>query len=152
MTMGVPRAIDPLARQLALTAIVRPAAKALLKPCGSRRTWRAPRCLTIEEVPASKLAEAVANSDDLAGHWQLSLDRLQAIITEWPAELRGVRNRFDRPPQTPARARATLVGGAAPRFYHRRGHYYRRACVTALCAVCRMADGGVIYPRWLWPM
>ncbi|MEO6579696.1 MAG: double-strand break repair protein AddB, partial [Sphingomicrobium sp.] len=84
----VPPAIDPLARQLALATIVRrggeSAAEAMRLAADLARTLDA---LTIEEVPASKLTEAVATTDDLAGHWQLSLDRLQAIISAWPAEL-----------------------------------------------------------------
>ena len=67
----IPPAIDPLARQLALAAIVRrggdSAAEAMRLAADLARTLDA---LTIEEVPASKLAEAVAATDDLAGHWQ----------------------------------------------------------------------------------
>ena len=82
------RAIDPLARQLALAAIVRrggeSAAEAMRLAAELARTLDA---LTIEEVPASKLADAAAEAPELAGHWQVSLDRLQAIIGAWPAEL-----------------------------------------------------------------
>ena len=95
----IPPAIDPLARQLALAAIVRRggegAAEAMRLAADLARTLDA---LTIEEVPASKLAEAVAEAPDLARHWQLSLDRLQAIIDIWPAELarRGAIDLTDR--------------------------------------------------------
>src|SRR5204862_138513 len=85
----VPPAIDPLARQLALAAIVRRggegAAEAMRLAADLARTLDA---LTIEEVPASRLAKLAFETEDLAGHWQKSLDRLQAIIAGWPEELR----------------------------------------------------------------
>lgn len=95
----VPRAIDPLARQLALAAIVRRggegAAEAMRLASDLARTLDA---LTIEEVSASRLGSMDLETEDLAAHWQKSLDRLQAIIAAWPAELarRGAIDLTDR--------------------------------------------------------
>ena len=96
---AVPRAIEPLARQLALASLVRRGgegtAEAMRLAADLARTLDA---LTIEEVPASKLTEAGMEQADLPGHWQMSLDRLEAIIHAWPLELdrRGVIDLTDR--------------------------------------------------------
>jgi ATP-dependent helicase/nuclease subunit B len=106
--------------------------------------------LTIEEVPASKLQEAaLEGGEDIARHWQLSLDRLQAIITAWPAELarRGAIDLTDRrnrllhatarrwsrqPP--PGCTVAAGITTAAP------------AVIALLRAISRLPDGAVVLP------
>ena len=146
----VPPAIEPLARELALAQIVRSqsdgAAEALRIAADLARTLDA---LTIEEVPASRLAEIAADDPELARHWQVSLERLRAIIDLWPEELRrrGVidlaerRNRLlratarrwrEQPP--PGFTVAAGITTAAP------------AVAAVLSAVARMAEGAVVLP------
>ena len=85
----VPPAIEPLQRLLALAELVRDdsvgSAEALRLAADLGRTLDA---LLVEEIEPAKLSEAVTESDDLARHWQVSLDRLQAIASEWPKRLR----------------------------------------------------------------
>ena len=146
----VPPAIEPLARELALAQIVRGqsdgSAEALRIAAELARTLDA---LTIEEVPASRLADVAADDPDLAQHWQVSLERLRSIIDLWPEELRrrGVidlaerRNRLlratarrwrDQPPLG-----FTIAAGittAAP------------AVAAVLAAVARLPEGAVVLP------
>ena len=85
---AVPPAIDPLARLLALAEIVRgegvSGAEALRLAADLARTLDA---LQVEEVDPRRLAEAAADAPELAAHWQVSLDRLRAIIDVWPRRL-----------------------------------------------------------------
>jgi ATP-dependent helicase/nuclease subunit B len=95
----VPPAIDPMARELALAVLVRAqsegAAEALRIAADLARTLDA---LAIEEVPAANLRDIAADDPELARHWQVSLERLRAIIELWPAELkrRGVIDLAER--------------------------------------------------------
>ena len=146
----VPPAIDPLARQLALAAIVRrggeSAAEAMRLAADLARTLDA---LTIEEVPASRLAEAVATADDLAGHWRKSLDRLQAIITAWPAELarRGAIDLTDRRNLLLRATARRWSNSPLPGFTIAAGITTAAPAVAALLrTVSRMPDGAVILP------
>ena len=148
--LPVPRAIDPLARQLALAGIVRRggegAAEAIRLAADLARTLDA---LTIEEVPATKLAEVALDAPELAGHWQLSLDRLQAIISLWPIELarRGVIDLTDR--------RNRLLRATAERWSVRppSGFTIAAGITTAAPAVAallrsisRLPEGAVVLP------
>ena len=85
---SVPPAIDPLARLLALAEIVRTdgtsGAEALRLAEDLARTLDS---LQIEEVDPRRLNDAAADAGDLAAHWQVSLDRLRAIIDIWPRRL-----------------------------------------------------------------
>ena len=89
LSEAVPPAVDPLQRLLALAALVRgegePAIEALRLGSDLARTLDA---LLVEEVEPGALAEAAADAPELAGHWQLSLDRLQAILELWPKRLK----------------------------------------------------------------
>ena len=84
----VPPAVEPLARLLALTELVAGdgtgTAEAVRLAADLARTLDA---LLIEDVPPAKLAEAAADAPELARHWQLSLDRLRAILDRWPKQL-----------------------------------------------------------------
>ena len=84
----VPAAVDPLARLLSLSGLVRAsgesAAEAMRLAADLARTIDA---LLIEEVPVAKLAEAAADAPDLAIHWQRSLEKLQVILKAWPERL-----------------------------------------------------------------
>jgi ATP-dependent helicase/nuclease subunit B len=85
----VPPAVDPLQRLLALAELVRGddegAVEAVRMASELARTLDA---LLIEEVEPGKLAEAALDAPELARHWQISLDRLRAILTLWPERLR----------------------------------------------------------------
>lgn len=147
---SVPPAIEPLARQLAIAALVRGsgegAAEALRLADDLVRTLDA---LTIEEVPASRLKSIAADDHDLAGHWQVSLKRLRAIIDLWPEELkrRGLidlaerRNRLLR-----ATARRWSVQ-PLPGFTVAAGITTAAPAVAALLAtIARKPDGSVVLP------
>ncbi len=146
----VPPAIEPLARKLALAALVRNqgqgTAESLRVAADLARTLDA---LTVEEVPASRLADIAFDDPGLASHWQISLERLRAIIEQWPVELkrRGLidlaerRNRLlratarrwqDRPP--PGFTVAAGITTAAP------------AVAALLASVARMPKGMVVLP------
>jgi len=85
----IPPAVNPLQRLLALAQLVRndgeSAAEALRMAGDLARTLDA---LLIEEIEPSTLADAAADAPELAGHWQVSLDRLRAIVEQWPARLK----------------------------------------------------------------
>ena len=86
---AIPPAIDPLARLLALARLIETdggasAAESLRLAADLARTLDA---LLIERIPADRLSEAIADAPDLARHWQVSLDRLWAILDRWPAVL-----------------------------------------------------------------
>ncbi len=146
----VSRAIDPLERQLALAAIVRRggegAAEAMRLAADLARSLDA---LTIEEVPATKLAEVAFETSELAGHWQLSLDRLQAIIAAWPTELarRGAIDLTDRRNRL---LRATALRWSSkppPGFTIAAGITTAAPAVAALLrTVSRMPGGAVVLP------
>ena len=84
----IPPAVEPLARLLALAALVRGPGDTLseaLRLAGDlARTLDA---LLIEQVDPGRLRDAAKDAGDLAVHWQISLERLQAILTAWPQEL-----------------------------------------------------------------
>jgi ATP-dependent helicase/nuclease subunit B len=84
----VPPAVDPLQRLLALAEFLRSkgesAAEAMRMAAELARTLDA---LLIEEIAPAALAEAAADAPELAAHWQVSLDRLRAIVDQWPKRL-----------------------------------------------------------------
>ncbi|HUG44967.1 MAG TPA: double-strand break repair protein AddB, partial [Sphingomicrobium sp.] len=83
-----PPAVEPLQRLLALAELVRAqgesAVEAIRMAADLGRTLDQ---LLVEEIDPAELADAVDDSTDLARHWQLSLDRLQAILEQWPKRL-----------------------------------------------------------------
>ncbi len=146
----IPRAIDPLARHLALAAIVRRggegAAEAMRLAADLARTLDA---LTIEEVSASKLSEMAFETSELAGHWQLSLDRLQAIIAAWPAELarRGAIDLTDRRNRLLRATASRWSIAPPPGFTIAAGITTAAPAVAALLrTVSRMEGGAVVLP------
>jgi ATP-dependent helicase/nuclease subunit B len=97
----VPSAIEPTERVLTLASIVRGegSAEALRLAAELARTLDA---LLVEDVEPRRLREAVAESSELAKHWEHSLARLELIYEAWPAilaergtiDLAGRRNRL----------------------------------------------------------
>ena len=147
---SIPRAIDPLARHLALAGIVgndgMGAAETMRLAVDLARTLDA---MTIDEVPAAKLAEAAMEAPELAGHWQLSLDRLRAIISLWPIELarRGVIDLTDRRNRL-LRATAERWSLVAPcGFTIAAGITTAAPAVAALLrSISRLPEGAVVLP------
>lgn len=99
LAVDVPTAIDPLERQLLLARLLRAegesAAEAMRLAAELAQTMDQ---LAVEEVPHSRLPDAVAESTDLAGHWLRSIERFTAILDRWPTILaeRGVIDLAER--------------------------------------------------------
>ncbi len=85
----VPPAVDPLQRLLSLAELVRADGESSVEAVRmASELARTLDALLIEEVEPAKLADAALDAPELARHWQVSLDRLQAILTLWPERLR----------------------------------------------------------------
>src|SRR4051812_13827896 len=84
----VPPAIESLQRLLMLADMVRgegtTGAEALRLAQDLARTLDT---LLVEQVDPSRLRNAAEDAGDLAMHWQVSLERLRAIIELWPRRL-----------------------------------------------------------------
>src|SRR3990170_2711489 len=148
---AVPPAVDPLSRLLSLAALVRArtgggAAEAFRLAADLARALDA---LLIEEVEPARLAEAVADAPELAAHWQLSLDRLRAILDQWPVAL-AAKGRIDLATRRNRLLRATAERWAktAPDgFTIAAGITTAAPAVAALLArVARMPGGAVVLP------
>ena len=88
----IPPAIAPLERTMRLATIVQRTRKRLGDPVDAGEAVRLARDLattldqmTIEQIDPRTLETGVEG--DLATHWQVSLDQLDAILTDWPLEL-----------------------------------------------------------------
>jgi ATP-dependent helicase/nuclease subunit B len=83
----VPPAVDPTERVLRLASIVGAdgSAEALRLAADLARTLDA---LLIEEIEPAQLRTAVAETSELARHWEKSLAKLELIYDRWPAILR----------------------------------------------------------------
>ena len=146
----VPRAIEPLHRELVLTMLLRgqgeSAAETLRVAADLARTLDA---LIIEEVPASRLADVARDDPELAKHWQVSLERLRAIIDLWPAELKQ-RGLIDLTERRNLLLRATAqrwLDCPPPGFTIAAGITTAAPAVAAvLAAVARLPNGSVVLP------
>jgi ATP-dependent helicase/nuclease subunit B len=147
----VPPAIDPAERVLTLASIVRGegSAEALRLAADLARALDA---LLVEEVEPKQLRDAVAESSELATHWEHSLARLQLIYEAWPGMLRE-RGAIDL-----AQRRNLLLHRLAERwksdppegFTVAAGITTTAPAVAQLIArVARMAGGTVVLPG-LW--
>lgn len=146
----VPRAIEPLHRELALAVLLRgqgeSAAEALRVASDLAGTLDA---LAIEEVPASRLVDVARDDPELAAHWQVSLDRLRAIIDLWPAELkqRGLVDLADRRNLLLRATARRWLDSPPPGFTVAAGITTAAPAVAAvLAAVARMPAGAVVLP------
>jgi ATP-dependent helicase/nuclease subunit B len=147
----IPPAIDPAERLLTLASIVRweGSAEALRLAADLARTLDA---LLVEEVAPRELRDAVAETSDLARHWEKSLEKLQLIYEAWPGILR------DRGAVDLAERRNLLLHRLAERwreeppagFTVAAGITTAAPAVAALVArVARMPEGMVVLPG-LW--
>jgi ATP-dependent helicase/nuclease subunit B len=85
----IPPAVDPIERQLRLARLVQrvrglEAAEAIRLAADLGRTLDQ---LIVAEVAPARLRELTADRPELAVHWQSSLDALELILRQWPAEL-----------------------------------------------------------------
>jgi ATP-dependent helicase/nuclease subunit B len=152
---AIPPAIEPLPRLLALAGIA--AADGLSSAEALRLAQDLARTLDlllVDDVDPRRLAKAADDTAELALHWQVSLDRLRAIVELWPkrlAELGRIdlaerRNRLlrrlagrwaERPPEGfTVAAGITTAAPAVTRLLHR---------------VARMPDGMVVLPALSLP-
>ncbi|NUR44715.1 MAG: double-strand break repair protein AddB, partial [Sphingomonas sp.] len=144
-------AIEPTERLLRLAALVQGegAPEDLRMAADLARTLDA---LLVEEIAPTSLREAIADTSDLAHHWEKSLAKLQLIYENWPQILAGQgaidlaerRNRLlgaladrwkDEPP--PGFTIAAGITTAAP------------AIAKLVARVARMPEGMVVLPG-LW--
>ena len=146
----LPPAVDPLDRLLTLANLVRApgesAAESLRLAADLARTLDQ---LIISEIDPGKLAAAAADAPELAHHWQVSLDRLRAILERWPAILRE-RGTIDLATRRNRMLRATAERWAAappPGFTIAAGITTTAPAVAALLArIARLPDGALILP------
>jgi ATP-dependent helicase/nuclease subunit B len=144
-------AIDPTERLLTLASIVRGegSAESLRLAADLARTLDA---LLIEEVDPRQLKEAASETDDLAAHWEKSLEKLQLIYENWPHILtgRGSIDLADRRNRLLRRVAERWKDDPPPGFTVAAGITTAAPAVAALVArVARMDDGMVVLPG-LW--
>ena len=146
----VPPAIEPLQRLLILAELVRTegtsSAEALRLARDLARTLDT---LLVEQVDPRRLADAASDAPELALHWQVSLERLRAIVELWPRRL-AEQGRIDL-----AERRNRLLTRLAERWRERppQGFTVGAGITTAAPAVAalmyrvaRMPGGMVVLP------
>jgi len=147
----VPPAVDPLTRLVVLARLVREqrgpevsAAESFRLAADLARTRDA---LLAEEVAPERLADAVP--EELALHWQRSLQQLRALLDAWPRELARL-GRIDL-----AERRNRLLRATARRWSERPPEGFTIAAgittgapavVALLRTVARLPDGAVVLP------
>ena len=105
--------------------------------------------LIVEQVDPRRLAHAAADAGEIARHWQVSLERLRAIIDVWPRRLREL-GRIDL-----AERRNRLLAGLAARWRERPPSGFTVAAGITTTApavagllhrVARLPEGFVVLP------
>jgi ATP-dependent helicase/nuclease subunit B len=147
----VPPAIDPTERLLTLASIVRSegTAESLRLAADLARALDA---LLVEEIEPRRLREAVAETNDLARHWEKSLEKLQLIYENWPHLLveRGAIDLAERRNRLLHRLADQWKDGPPFGFTVAVGITTAAPAVAALVArVARMSEGMVVLPG-LW--
>ena len=146
----LPPAIDPLDRAFLLADLVgneaSTGAEALRLAQDLARTLDT---LLVEQVDPSRLREAAKETDDIARHWQVSLQHLLVLIDQWPRKLSEL-GKVDLPDR-----RNRLLNGLAKRWRERppRGFTVAAGITTGAPAVAallrrvaRMPEGMVVLP------
>ncbi len=146
----LPPAIDPLDRQLALARMLGRSGE------GASETMRLALDLArtldqliVEEVDPGRLNDVAKDDPDLAVHWLKSLDRLQAILADWPAELarRGAIDLTERRNRLLRAMAIRWTRSPPPGFTVAAGITTAVPAVAALLrAVADMPDGMVVVP------
>jgi ATP-dependent helicase/nuclease subunit B len=147
----VPPAIEPSERLLRLASIVRGegTVESLRLAAELARTLDA---LLIEKVDPRRLKDAVAETSDLAQHWQHSLARLQLIYEAWPQLLanQAAIDLVERRNLLLDRLAGRWKDEPPPGFTVAAGITTAAPAVASLVAqVARMPDGFVVLPG-LW--
>ena len=147
----VPPAIEPLERLLRLAALVtgEGAPEDLRMGADLARTLDA---LLIEGVVPTQLREAVAETGDLARHWEKSLAKLQLIYENWPQILadQGAIDLAERRNRVLAAVAQRWEDEPPPGFTVAAGITTAAPAIAALVSrVARMPDGMVVLPG-LW--
>jgi ATP-dependent helicase/nuclease subunit B len=147
----VPPAIGPMERLLRLAALVggEGAPEDLRMAADLARTLDA---LLVEEVPPTKLREAVAETSDLARHWEKSLAKLQLIYENWPQILaaQGAIDLAERRNRLLCALAERWKQAPPPGFTVAAGITTAAPAVAALVSrVARMPEGMVVLPG-LW--
>ena len=146
----VPSAIDPLERLLTLASIVDrsdESSSEILRLAADLA--RALDALLIEEVAPTQLRRAVSESDEIATHWERSLEKLQLIYEAWPAILsdRGAVDLPERRNRLLRRMADRWKADPPPGFTIAAGVTTAAPAVAALLArVARMPGGMVVLP------
>ena len=146
----VPPAIDPLERLLTLASIVDrsdESSSEILRLAADLA--RALDALLIEEVAPTQLRRAVSESDEIATHWERSLEKLQLIYEAWPAILsdRGAVDLPERRNRLLRRMADRWNADPPPGFTIAAGVTTAAPAVAALLArVARMPGGMVVLP------
>ncbi len=148
---AVPPAIEPTERLLRLASVLRGegSAEALRLAADLARTLDA---LLVEKVDPHRLKEAVAETSDLAAHWEKSLQKLDLIYQVWPAILRdeGAIDLAERRNILLRRLVERWKDDPPPGFTVAAGITTAAPAVAALVAqVARMPDGMAVLPG-LW--
>ena len=151
----VPPAIEPTERLLVLADQLRKpgesAAEAIRLAAEVARTLDA---LQIEEVAPSRLRSAVAETDELASHWEQSLERLQAMVSIWPGILAD-RQTIDLPERRNRLLHRLADNWAVrppPGFTIAAGITTAAPAVAALLSrIARMPGGMVVLPALVLP-
>jgi len=144
----VPPAIDPTERLLTLATIVRGSGSAenLRLSADLARTLDA---LLVERIDPRRLRDAVDKSDDLARHWEQSLEKLRLIYEAWPAilEERGAIDLAERRNRLLRRVAKRWRTAQPPGFMVAAGVTTAAPAVAELLAtVARLPDGMVVLP------
>jgi ATP-dependent helicase/nuclease subunit B len=145
-------AIEPTERLLRLASIVRGqgSAESLRLAADLTRTLDA---LRVEEIEPRRLKEAVAESPDLARHWEKSLEKLQIIYEVWPQILadEGAIDLVERRNLLLRRLAGRWKNDPPDGFTVAAGITTAAPAVAALVArVARMPSGMVVLPGvWL---
>ena len=147
----IPMAIGPDERLLRLASIVpgEGTAERFRLAADLARTLDA---LLVEEIDPRRLKEAVAETNDLARHWEHSLARLQLIYENWPHLLReqGAIDLAERRNRLLHRLADQWKDEPPPGFTVAAGITTAAPAVAALVArVARMPEGMVVLPG-LW--
>lgn len=113
---------------------------------------RALDALRIEDISPARLAEVIDSADDLAGHWQKSLAKLELIVRNWPTIL-AERGRIDLTERRNLLLRRTARRWKAkspPGFTIAAGITTAAPAVAELLSVVARMPGGEVVVPGLW--
>lgn len=152
----VPPAVDPLERLLALAELVRTEGESTIEAVRMAADLaRTLDALLVEEIDPARLREVAQETEDLARHWQVSLDRLRAILDQWPERLRAM-GRIDLAQRRNLLLRRLAKRWASsppPGFTVAAGITTSAPAVAALLArIAAMPEGMVVLPGLAQPV